>query len=141
MIEIIKSSLRAQQRAARDARMTVQQWRDAIVDRQVMMDRWTNRCYDCRKLHHPYMVSDVLWSFHGVGDAELCLPCLERRAHRRVAIEDVKLCGVTLRHPRLRRLIVAELCRWPSEGRKIVDEVRQRVEGRRRSKKLLKAAR
>jgi hypothetical protein len=112
VIEIPKSSRRDQERAARAAGMTVEQWRDALADREVLSDRMVNRCAKCGRRHDPYMVSDALWSVHGVGDGELCLRCLESRLHRRVTVGDLMICGVTLEHPRLRRLVEAELRRY-----------------------------
>lgn len=73
-----------------------------------------NRCADCRRRHETYMVSDALWSVHGVGGGELCLRCLERRLHRRVTVGELMICGATLEHPRLRRLVDAELRRYPA---------------------------
>ena len=50
-------------------------------------------CKDCERntiLLPQYMVSDALWEKHGVGDAFLCIFCLQTRMQRNITKQDFK---------------------------------------------------
>lgn len=75
------------------------------------------RCADCNRRADSYMVHDALWSRVGVGDGVLCLECLESRLGRPLGVDDLKLCGATVQHPRARRMITALLRQYPRRNR------------------------
>jgi hypothetical protein len=43
-----------------------------------------------------YMVHDVLWRAHGVGKAQLCLGCFEKRLGRPLRISDFHPCPASV---------------------------------------------
>ena len=59
-----------------------------------------SHCTDCAKdaFANPidyYMVTDLLWRKHGVGDGMLCMGCFEKRLGRKLAAVDIKICPLT----------------------------------------------
>ena len=107
-----KSTMDQQQEVAFGAGVTWEEWASRTLDGEVHRHRTMLLCDDCRRTIHrevDCMVSDILWIVYGTGRGMLCLPCLERRMGRPVRAIDLKLCGLTLMNPRLRRMIEHEM--------------------------------